>query len=100
MSLHNFMKKWLPDYERRYYQTKHNEEQRKTLDYLDGEYHMRFAIHNFPEALQAYTKRVCDWQSNECMAEYGIGMAYLGMESNRAVADRINNAPQPKIEDL
>jgi hypothetical protein len=62
MELHDFLKKFLPDYEEK---VKHYDfdDPRKHDDYL-------FFVRYFPEALQNYTNQICEQQIQNCCNAY------------------------------
>jgi len=81
-----FIEKWLEwNWERGW-------EDFEAEDY-DGDLEEDFIEKFFPEALQAYTDKVCKTQRENCLGKCPV-------EMDSRYWDEIKNAPQPKIEDL
>jgi hypothetical protein len=93
MKLQEFIKKYLPDYMNRIvkYRSSFND---KPIGYtmkMDNDWHEE----HFPEALQAFTDKICEEQRKNCsvamyMQEYKAG--------HSCDTTSIKNAKQPEIE--
>ena len=85
MELKEFLKKFLPDYDKKI------EEAR---DSVACTWSLFYETH-FPEALQNFADKICERQREKCAREW----QFAGKDEITCF-DRILNANQPKIEEL
>jgi hypothetical protein len=101
MELHEFVPKFLTDYEKGlsdYKRIYYRDEPIK----FEKEGERKFNLLHFPEALQNYTNIVCQKQRENCLNMYykGILDKNVLVPKFANIYDDILNAEQPKIEDL
>lgn len=100
MTLEEFIKEFLPNFDERWECTSSELKQTSSIELI----RMGFNVIHFEEALQNFTNKICNKQrkvcANDAKCKFNNDVFSSRSTSIYSIMDAILNAEQPKIEDL
>lgn len=100
MTLEEFIKEFLPNFDERWECTSSELKQTSSIELI----RMGFNVIHFGEALENFAKRICNKQrkvcANDAKCKFNNDVFSSRSTSIYSIMDAILNAEQPKIEDL